>query len=88
MGMTSFAGRVSVVTGGTRGIGAGSPPTGCERGARGRDHASNTDAADALATELRAGPDPYRSTGPTSATCRVPGGGGCCLEGHGRVDIS
>jgi NAD(P)-dependent dehydrogenase (short-subunit alcohol dehydrogenase family) len=55
--MTPFAGRVSIVTGGTRGIGAAITTRLVREGAHvAAVYASNTEAADALAADLGDGP--------------------------------
>ena len=86
--MTPFAGRVSIVTGGTRGIGAAITTRLVREGAHvAAVYASNTEAAEALAAELGDGP------GSVSLHQADIGDPDACrelvavvLEDHGRVD--
>jgi NAD(P)-dependent dehydrogenase (short-subunit alcohol dehydrogenase family) len=86
--MRPFAGRVSIVTGGTRGIGAAITTRLVREGAHvAAVYASNTDAAEALATELGDGPGSvslHQADISDPAACRAVVA--VVLEGHGRVD--
>lgn len=84
----SFAGRVSIVTGGTRGLGAAVTERLVDEGAHvAAVYASNADAADALVERLAGRP------GSVSVHCCDVGDPSACafvvaeiLERHGRID--
>jgi NAD(P)-dependent dehydrogenase (short-subunit alcohol dehydrogenase family) len=86
--MTGFAGRVSIVTGGTRGIGAAITERLVGEGAHvAAVYASNTDAADALVARLAGAPGSvslHRADIGSAAACRDVVA--TVVGAHGRVD--